>query len=64
MKRKLIACLLLEVMALQLTACSFKPKCRGEDCDETEIYEDGYCKKHYYENVGDNLKEDIAGLFE
>lgn len=51
-------------MGLQLTACSFELKCRGKWGDETEIYEDGYSKKHYYENVGDNLKDDIAGLFE
>ncbi len=30
MKRKLIVCLLLGVMELQLTACSFEPKCRGD----------------------------------
>lgn len=64
MKRKVIACLLLGAMIFQLTGCSFGTKCKEDGCDNTEIYDDGYCKKHYYENVGDNLKEDVAGLFE
>ena len=64
MKRKIFACILLGVITFQLAACSFKPECKEDGCHETEIYDDGYCKKHYYENVGDNLKEDIAGLFD
>lgn len=64
MKKKFLACFLLGVMALQFTACSFEPKCKKDGCDETEIYDDGYCEKHYYENVGDNLKDKVKGLFD
>ncbi len=58
MKKKIIALLLLGAVACQLVACSFEPKCKEKDCDKTDIYEDGYCKKHYYQNeVGDFVKD-------
>lgn len=59
MKRKIKAIILLAVLAVELTACSLEPTCKAPDCDETNIYEDGYCKVHYYENVGENIIKDI-----
>ena len=51
MKKKIFAFLMLGVMAFQLTACSLSPECKEDGCHETEIYDDGYCKKHYFQNV-------------
>ena len=59
MKRKLFAIILLAMLALQLTACSLETTCKASDCDETDIYEDGYCKLHYYENVGENVIKEL-----
>ena len=28
--------------------------CKAEGCDETDLYDDGYCKYHYYKNFGQN----------
>ena len=58
MKRK-ISVLILVAMACQMAACSIQPTCRADGCNETEIYEEGYCKYHYYENVGENILKDI-----
>ena len=58
MRRK-ISLLVILAMSLYLSACSLEPTCKVSDCSETEIYEDGYCKYHYYENVGDNLLKDL-----
>jgi len=37
---------LLMLTALQISACGSK-NCKAKDCD-SEIYQDGYCKYHYY----------------
>lgn len=58
MKRK-ISLLVMLVMALYLSACSLEPTCKVSSCEETNIYEDGYCKYHYYENVGDTMLKDL-----
>lgn len=58
MKRKIVALLLVAVC--MLSGCDmFEPTCKAEGCEETNIYEDGYCKTHYYINVGDTLLKDI-----
>ena len=44
-------------MVLQLTACSFNT-CKESGCDD-EIYEDGYCKYHYYIHAGEDILKDI-----
>lgn len=59
MKSKITSILLLTAVAVQLTACSLEPTCKEPGCEETNIYEDGYCKVHYYENVGENVIKDI-----
>ena len=60
LKKKLVAALIL--IALMLSACSFTPTCKASDCD-SEIYQDGYCKYHYYlENGKDTLKDIINGF--
>lgn len=56
MKRVLILTMILLVMA-QLTACG--RTCKADGCSEKEIYEDGYCRLHYYENVGQNILNDL-----
>lgn len=58
-KKKVKVFIVLTLAALQLVACSLEPTCKAEDCEETEIYEDGYCRYHYYENVGGNIMKDI-----
>ncbi|WP_294102691.1 hypothetical protein [uncultured Ruminococcus sp.] len=63
MKKKIFAFLMLGVTAFQLTACSLSPECKEDGCHETEIYDDGYCKKHYFQNVEENLKQDVKGIF-
>lgn len=59
MKKKMKFLILLVAALVQLTACSMEPTCKVAGCDETEIYEDGYCKYHYYEKVGDTIMKDI-----
>lgn len=57
MKRKMLMVLL---VVLVCTGCGMlEPTCKAEGCEETDIYDEGYCKVHYYENVGDNLLKDI-----
>lgn len=58
-KKKARVLIALMLVAVQLAACSIEPTCKAEDCSETEIYEDGYCRYHYYENVGGNIMKDI-----
>lgn len=58
MKKKLLAAVLIAVC--MVSGCAIlEPTCRFEECEETVIYEDGYCKTHYYMNVGDNLLKDL-----
>ena len=57
MKKKLVAVLMVVAVMSQLVACSLG--CKADGCDEKEIYEDGYCKYHYYLNVGENAIKDI-----
>lgn len=59
MKTKIIVALLVMVMALQFAACSLEPTCKASGCDETEIYEEGYCRYHYFKNAGEDLLKDI-----
>lgn len=59
MKKKLLAVLFVAIMAFQLVACSLQPTCKESGCDETEIYQDGYCKYHYYMNAGEEILKDI-----
>lgn len=61
MKKRWMSVLFILLMVVQLTACG--RTCKEKDCKE-EIYDDGYCKYHYYMNVGDNLLQDIQGMFE
>lgn len=42
-----------------LTACSFEQTCKASDCDETDIYMDGYCKYHYYLTTGEDALKDF-----
>ena len=59
LKKKIAAVFLLIIMTFQLAACSLQMTCKVDGCDETDIYEDGYCKYHYYKRAGENLLKDI-----
>lgn len=59
MKKKLLAVLFVTVMVLQLVACSLEKTCKASGCDETEIYQDGYCKYHYYMNAGEDFLKEL-----
>lgn len=65
MKRKILWMALGIALVTQLTACDggvaglFTKTCKAPGCDETEIYEDGYCKYHYYQNAVDSAVKDF-----
>lgn len=64
MKKKSITIILAVVMTLSLCACDMEiempePTCKYEDCEETDLYDEGYCKYHFYLSVGDNLLKDL-----
>ncbi len=46
-------------IVLQLTACSITNTCKESGCDD-EIYEEGYCKYHYYLKAGSDIIKDIV----
>lgn len=57
MKKKVL-CLFMALMAvLQLTACGSNT-CKESGCDD-EVYEEGYCKYHYYLKTGSDTLKDI-----
>lgn len=59
-RMKIIAVIML--LTLMLSACSLTPICKASDCD-SKVYQDGYCKYHYYlKNGEDTLKEIINGF--
>lgn len=60
MKKKIMALVTVTIMALQLVACSLEPTCKASGCDETNLYQDGYCKYHYYMNAGESMIKDIV----
>lgn len=59
MKKKIVMLFMIAIVALQLGACSFEPHCKESGCEETNIYEEGYCKYHYYIKTGEELIKDI-----
>lgn len=59
MKKKVLTVLLVGIMAMQLVACSLEPTCKASDCEETEIYQDGYCKYHHWMNQGEQAIKDF-----
>jgi len=52
--------LLLLTVILALTACGSPPTCKYDNCEETELYKDGYCKYHYYISAGESIVKDIV----
>ena len=58
MRRKVLCVFVALLTVLQLTACSLTNTCKESGCDD-EIYEDGYCKYHYYLNTGSDILKDI-----
>lgn len=58
MKKKIATVLFIGMAAVQLTAC-IAFTCKEQGCDETDIYEDGYCKYHYGINAGEEALKDI-----
>ena len=58
MKKKVLCIAIFLVIFVGLTACGEKT-CKVNGCGESEIYEDGYCRYHYYENVGSNFLKDL-----
>ena len=59
MKKKLLIVLFATITVLQLTACSSVVTCKATGCNETELYQGGYCKYHYYKDAGENILKDI-----
>ena len=58
MKKRVLTLLL--IVICMLSGCGvFEKTCKADGCEETTIYEDGYCKTHYYVNVGDTLLKEI-----
>lgn len=57
-KKKVLGLGMVVVFVLSLTACGAKT-CKVKGCQETTIYDDGYCRYHYYENLGSNIMKDI-----
>ena len=49
MKKRVLSLFVALIAVLQLMACSLINTCRESGCDD-EIYEEGYCKYHYYIN--------------
>ena len=43
---------------LQKMPASSSDTCKESGCDD-EVYEDGYCKYHYYINAGSDILRDI-----
>lgn len=62
MKKNLVTIILAVAMMFSLCACSIElpePTCKYDSCEETELYEEGYCKYHYYISVGDTILKDL-----
>lgn len=60
MQKKVVTVLAITVFVLMTLIGCGTPTCRYKDCEETEIYEDGYCKYHYYIVSGDEMLKDIV----
>lgn len=58
MKVKIVALCMVLLLSGTLAGCGAKT-CKVGGCNDTEIYEDGYCRFHYYENVGENILQDL-----
>ncbi len=58
MKKKVLSMFIGLGIVLLLTACSITNTCKESGCDD-EIYEEGYCKYHYYLNAGNEFLKDI-----
>ena len=59
LKKKIAVVFFIMMMVLHLTACSLQITCKADGCSETDIYEDGYCRYHYYMRAGENLIKDF-----
>lgn len=59
MKKRVLALLMcVTVVAGIFTGCSFEKTCKYDGCEETELYQEDYCKYHYAIVVGDNILKD------
>lgn len=59
LKKRIMTVFFVMMMLLQLSACSLQISCKADGCNETDIYEDGYCRYHYYLRAGENLLKEI-----
>ncbi len=59
-KKKLIVVVIL--LSAMLSACSFALNCKANGCD-SEIYQDGYCKYHYFLKNGEDTLKNIFNGF-
>ncbi len=57
MRKRMMTILAVLAMAVVMTACSLF-NCKEKDCSE-EVYEDGYCKYHYYIHAGEGIIKDF-----
>ena len=58
MKKRVLGVFVALITVLQLMACS-PNACKESGCDD-EVYEDGYCKYHYYLKAGSDIIKDIV----
>ena len=58
MKKRILVGIILLLAAVGLVGCGPKT-CKEKGCDDTEIYKDGYCEWHYYENAAGDVLEEI-----
>ena len=50
-------------MLVGLCGCKSEPEiptCKSEGCEEIELYQEGYCKYHYYLSVGDTILKELV----
>ena len=57
MKKRILSLFIALITVSQFTACGLF-SCKESGCDD-EVYEDGYCKYHYYINAGRDILKDI-----
>lgn len=61
--RKSILLILCILMLVGLCGCKSEPEiptCKSEGCEELELYQEGYCKYHYYLSVGDTILKELV----
>lgn len=58
-KNKKRILLVIAAMLVSLFCGCGKKTCKESGCDETELFKDGYCEWHYYENAAGDVLEEL-----